>query len=113
MIPTGRWHRVTAIVRPHRLDAVCDALASLGVGGVTVTDVEGVGQQLGYSTLRSGTWYQSRSHPKVKIETIVANEHLEQVLTLIVQNARTGEAGDGKIWVEALVGFQSVGFGIT
>ncbi|MEY2342710.1 P-II family nitrogen regulator [Acidithiobacillus sp. IBUN Pt1247-S3] len=102
------WVRVTAIVRPQRMDAVCDSLAELGVGGVTVSDVDGVGQQLGYSTLHSGAWYQSRSHPKVQIETIVEAKDAERVVSLITAKAATGEMGDGKIWLESVLGIVSI-----
>ena len=97
------WVRVTAIVRPQRMDAVCDNLAELGVSGVTVIDVDGVGQQLGYSTLHSGAWYQSRSHPKVQVETIVKAEDVARVVSLITAKAATGEMGDGKVWLEPVL----------
>ncbi|WP_308389080.1 P-II family nitrogen regulator [Acidithiobacillus sp. AMEEHan] len=108
MTSEASWIRVTAIVRPQRMDQVCDGLAELGVGGVTVSDVEGVGQQRGYSTLRSGAWYQSASHPKVQIETIIAVEDADQVLALITSNAATGEMGDGKIWLEPILRVVSI-----
>jgi nitrogen regulatory protein P-II 1 len=108
MSNTPAWVRITAILRPQRLDQVCDRLAELGVGGVTVTEVDGVGQQRGYSTLHSGVWYQSRSHPKVQIETVVEATHISSILALIRAEAATGEMGDGKIWIEPVVQFVSI-----
>ncbi len=95
------WVKITAIVRPHRVDTVCDALLDAGLAGVTLTDVDGIGQQLGYSTLRSGVWYQSRSHPKVQLETVVEADRLAEIVRILLETARTGEMGDGKIWISA------------
>ena len=108
MSSASSWVRITAIIRPQRMDQVCDALAVLGVSGVTVIDVDGIGQQLGYSTLRSGAWYQSRSHPKVQIETVVVEGQAGQVLALIREQAATGEMGDGKMWMEPVVGIVGI-----
>ena len=103
MTSSADWVRITAILRPQRLDQVCDRLAELGVGGVTVTEVDGIGKQRGYSTLHSGVWYQSRSHPKVQIETVVEATHISPILALIRAEAATGEMGDGKIWIEPVL----------
>ncbi len=108
MAKASSWIRVTAIVRPQRMDQICDGLAELGVGGVTVSEVEGVGQQRGYSTLRSGAWYQSASHPKVQIETIVAVDDADRIVALVTSNAATGEMGDGKIWLEPVLQVVSI-----
>ncbi len=102
------WIKVTAIVRPYRVDTVCDALLDAGLIGITITDVDGRGQQLGYSTLRSGVWYQSRSHPKVQLETVIEADRLAEVLEILGRTARTGEMGDGKIWISAPISLWNI-----
>jgi nitrogen regulatory protein P-II 1 len=90
---------VTAIVKPHRVEEVKDALRGIGIGGLTQTDVEGFGRQRGHTEVYRGAEYQVGFVPKVKIEVVVADEDVDGVLDAIVKAARTGKIGDGKIWV--------------
>ena len=90
---------VTAIVKPFKLDEVREALAELGVNGLTVTEVKGFGRQKGHTELYRGDEYVVAYLPKVKIEAAVPDDLLEQCLEAIQKSARTGKIGDGKIFV--------------
>ncbi len=90
---------VTAIVKPFKLDEVREALAELGVNGLTVTEVKGFGRQKGHTELYRGAEYVVDFLPKVKIEAAVADELLDQCVEAIQKSARTGKIGDGKIFV--------------
>ena len=89
---------VTAIVKPFKLDEVREALAELGVNGLTVTEVKGFGRQKGHTELYRGAEYVVDFLPKVKIEAAVPDDLLEQCLEAIQKSARTGKIGDGKIF---------------
>ncbi|MDH3892967.1 MAG: P-II family nitrogen regulator [Chromatiales bacterium] len=93
---------VTAIIKPFRLDDVREALAELGVQGITVTEVKGFGRQKGHTELYRGAEYVVDFLPKMKIELAIEDELLERVLETIVSAARTGKIGDGKIFVSTL-----------
>ena len=90
---------VTAIVKPFKLDEVREALAELGVNGLTVTEVKGFGRQKGHTELYRGAEYVVDFLPKVTIEAAVPDDLLEQCLEAIQKSARTGKIGDGKIFV--------------
>lgn len=90
---------VTAIVKPFKLDEVREALAELGVNGLTVTEVKGFGRQKGHTELYRGAEYVVDFLPKVKIEAAVPDDLLEQCLEAVQKSARTGKIGDGKIFV--------------
>ena len=90
---------VTAIVKPFKLDEVREALAELGVNGLTVTEVKGFGRQKGHTELYRGAEYVVDFLPKVKIDAAVPDDLLEQCLEAIQKSARTGKIGDGKIFV--------------
>ena len=90
---------VTAIIKPFRLDDVREALAELGVQGITVTEVKGFGRQKGHTELYRGAEYVVDFLPKMKIELAIEDELLERVLETIVSAARTGKSGGGKICV--------------
>ena len=90
---------VTAIVKPFKLDEVREALAELGVNGLTVTEVKGFGRQKGHTELYRGAEYVVDFLPKVKIEAAVPDDLLEQCLEAVQRSARTGKIGDGKIFV--------------
>jgi nitrogen regulatory protein P-II 1 len=90
---------VTAIVKPHRLDEVKEALRDAGVEGLTTTDVEGFGRQRGHSEVYRGAEYQVDFVPKVRVEVLCADDDAQGVIDAIVKAARTGKIGDGKIWV--------------
>ncbi|MCF8176350.1 MAG: P-II family nitrogen regulator [Burkholderiaceae bacterium] len=90
---------VTAIIKPFKLDEVREALAAVGVQGITVTEVKGFGRQKGHTELYRGAEYVVDFLPKVKIEAAIRNDLLEQVIEAIEKAASTGKIGDGKIFV--------------
>jgi nitrogen regulatory protein PII len=93
---------VTAIIKPFKLDDVRDALAEIGVTGITVTEVKGFGRQKGHTELYRGAEYIVDFLPKIKLETAVTNDIAERVVEAIVQSAATGKIGDGKVFVSKL-----------
>jgi nitrogen regulatory protein P-II 1 len=94
--------KIDAIVKPFKLDEVREALSEIGVSGLTVTEVKGFGRQKGHTELYRGAEYVVDFLPKVKIEIVVADNVVEQVLEAIVKAARTGKIGDGKIFVSTV-----------
>jgi nitrogen regulatory protein P-II 1 len=95
--------RITAVIKPFKLDEVREALAEVGLTGLTVTEVKGFGRQKGHTELYRGAEYVVDFLPKVKIEVVVANDQCDQVIDAIVGAARTGKIGDGKIFVSDIV----------
>ena len=95
-----KW--IVAIIKPFKLDEVREALAEVGVQGLTVTEVKGFGRQHGHTELYRGAEYVVDFLPKLKIEVAVDDAMLEQALEAITQAARTGKVGDGKIFVSEL-----------
>lgn len=93
---------VTAVIKPFKLDDVREALAEIGIQGITVTEVKGFGRQKGHTELYRGAEYVVDFLPKMKIELAVAEDVLEQVIEVIIRVARTGKIGDGKIFVSDL-----------
>ena len=91
--------QVTAIIKPFKLDEVREALAEVGVNGLTVTEVKGFGRQKGHTELYRGAEYVVDFLPKIRVEMIVADELVEDVIEAVVKAARTGKIGDGKIFV--------------
>jgi nitrogen regulatory protein P-II 1 len=91
--------KIDAVVKPFKLDEVREALSDIGVSGLTVTEVKGFGRQKGHTELYRGAEYVVDFLPKVKIEIVVADNVVEQVIEAIVKAARTGKIGDGKIFV--------------
>ena len=90
---------ITAVIKPFRLDEVRAALATLGVSGMTVTEVKGFGRQRGHTELYRGAEYTIDFVPKSRIEVAVSDELAEQVVDAIAQAAKTGTVGDGKIFI--------------
>ena len=91
--------QITAIIKPFKLDEVREALAECGVNGLTVTEVKGFGRQMGHTELYRGAEYVVDFLPKVKVEVVVRSEDVDACVDAIVQSARTGKIGDGKIFV--------------
>ncbi|WP_372869779.1 nitrogen regulatory protein P-II [Shewanella sp.] len=91
--------KVEAIIKPFKLDDVREALAEIGITGMTVSEVKGFGRQKGHTELYRGAEYMVDFLPKVKIELVIQDELLDQALDVIVDTARTGKIGDGKIFV--------------
>lgn len=90
---------VSAVIKPFKLDEVREALSTIGVQGVTVTEVKGFGRQKGHTELYRGAEYVVDFLPKVKIDVAIKDELLDQVLEAIEKSAHTGKIGDGKIFV--------------
>lgn len=93
---------VVAVIKPFKLDAVKDVLKDLGVQGLTMTEVQGFGRQRGHTEVYRGAEYTIDLVPKVRIEVVVDDGDVTDVVEAIVQAARTGKIGDGKVWVLAL-----------
>ncbi len=91
--------RVECIIRPVRFEAVKEALNDIGIYGMTVTDVRGFGRQQGHTEKYRGSTYVVNLLPKIKIEVVVPDERVEEVVSVILESARTGEIGDGKIFI--------------
>jgi nitrogen regulatory protein P-II 1 len=91
--------KIEAIVKPFKLDEVREALAEVGVTGLTVTEVKGFGRQKGHTELYRGAEYVVDFLPKVKIEVVVAETMLEAAIEAVIKAARTGKIGDGKVFV--------------
>lgn len=90
---------ITAVIKHFRLNDVRKALTDIGVEGMTITEVKGFGRQKGHFEVYRGVEYEVRFLPKIKIEVAVSDEKLDETLSAIQENARTGEIGDGKIFV--------------
>ena len=91
--------KVEAIIKPFKLDDVREALAQVGVNGITVTEVKGFGRQKGHSEMYRGAEYNVDFLPKIKLEIIIEDSLLDRVIEAIMQTAQTGKIGDGKIFV--------------
>src|SRR3989337_935820 len=94
--------KIEAIVKPFKLDEVKEALQEVGLQGITVTEAKGFGRQKGHTELYRGAEYVVDFLPKVKIEVVLADDMVERAVEAIVQAARTGRIGDGKIFVTAV-----------
>jgi nitrogen regulatory protein PII len=94
--------KIEAIIRPFRIDDVREALAEIGVKGMTLTEVKGYGRQKGHTELYRGSEYQIDFLPKLKLEVVVADAQVDKVVETIVRAAKTGQVGDGKIFIYSL-----------
>ena len=94
--------QITAIIKPFKLDEVREALADVGVTGLTVTEVKGFGRQKGHTELYRGAEYVVDFLPKVKVEAVVPDSLAERAIEPVTKAARTGKIGDGKIFVRAV-----------
>ncbi len=90
---------VTAIIKPFRLDEVKDALRELGVNGLTVSEVQGYGRQRGHTEVYRGAEYEIDFVPKVRVEVLVDDADVTRITEKLLEAARTGKIGDGKVWV--------------
>lgn len=91
--------KIETIIRPEKLDAVKDALSNIGVKGMTVSNVLGFGNQKGYTQIYRGQEIETRLLPKIKLEVVISDEIADKVIETIVNIAKTGKFGDGKIFV--------------
>jgi nitrogen regulatory protein P-II 1 len=94
--------QITAIIKPFKLDEVREALAEVGVSGLTVTEVKGFGRQKGHTELYRGAEYVVDFLPKVKVEAVVDDSVVDAAVDAVIKAARTGKIGDGKIFVQAV-----------
>ena len=90
---------LTAIIRPHKYNDVRDALISIGIEGLSATEIKGFGRQRGQTEIYRGAEYKTTEIPKIKIELVVPTERLEEVIEIITKTSETGKVGDGKIFV--------------
>jgi nitrogen regulatory protein P-II 1 len=91
--------KIEAIIQPHKLEDVKEALKGIGVDGMTITEVRGHGRQKGHKEIYRGMEYQVDLLPKVKVEMIVSDQRAAEVIQTVVNSARTGKIGDGKVFV--------------
>ena len=94
--------KIEAVIKPFKLEEVKEALANVGVAGMTVSEVKGYGRQQGHSELYRGAEYVVDFLPKIKIELVVAEEDVDSILSVIMESAKTGKIGDGKIFVSPI-----------
>ena len=94
--------KIEAIIKPFKLEEVKDALAEIGIEGMTVTEVKGFGRQKGHTEIYRGSEYTVDFLPKIKLETVVADNIVEQATAAIIKAAKTGKIGDGKIFVSTV-----------
>ncbi len=91
--------KIEAIIRPHKLDEVREALLEAGFRGMTILEVKGVGRQKGHTEVYRGSEYKVDFLPKIKLELVVTDDRLEAAIALILKTSKTGQVGDGKIFV--------------
>jgi nitrogen regulatory protein P-II 1 len=94
--------KVEAIIKPFKLDEVKDALNGIGINGMTITEVKGFGRQKGHVEVYRGTEYEVNFLPKVKIEVVIPDSIIDKVISTIIDKAKTGNIGDGKIFIYSL-----------
>jgi nitrogen regulatory protein PII len=94
--------KVEAIIKPFKLDEVKDALSAIGIHGMTVTEVKGFGRQKGHVEVYRGTEYEVTFIPKIKMEVVIPDSIIDKVISTIIEKAKTGNIGDGKIFIYSL-----------
>ena len=94
--------KIEAIIQPHKLDEVKDALIKIGVSGMTISEVRGHGRQKGHTEVYRGAEYKVDLLPKVKLEMVIPEANVSQVVETIAATARSGKIGDGKIFISSL-----------
>ena len=94
--------KIEAIIKPFKLEEVKDALGEAGIEGMTVTEVKGFGRQKGHTEIYRGSEYTVDFLPKIKIEIVLSDKHLDAAVAAIVKSARTGKIGDGKVFVSPI-----------
>jgi nitrogen regulatory protein P-II 1 len=93
---------VTAVIKPHQLNAVKEALNAMGVSGMTVSQVEGYGRQKGHTEVYRGAEYTVEFLPKIRIDVLIDEIDVDKVVEAVVSASRTGKIGDGKVWVTTI-----------
>ena len=94
--------KIDAIIRPHKVDDVKSALIEAGIKGMTISEVRGIGRQKGQTEVYGGAEYQIDFIPKIKLEVIVAEDKLDAAVTAIIDAAKTGQIGDGKLFISTI-----------
>jgi nitrogen regulatory protein P-II 1 len=94
--------KIEAVIRPFKLDDVREALSEIGVRGMTLTEVKGYGRQKGHTEMYRGSEYKIDFLPKIKIEIIAKDSMVDQIVNTIIKSAKTGQVGDGKIFVSSV-----------
>ena len=94
--------KIEAIIRPHKLDEVKESLIEAGLKGMTISEVRGIGRQKGQTEVYRGAEYQIDFIPKIKIEVIVPDQSLENAVSTIIKAAKTGQVGDGKLFISTI-----------
>ena len=94
--------RIEAVIQPFKLEEVKEALKGIGVDGMTITEVKGYGRQKGHTEIYRGSEYKVDFLPKIRIEIVAKDEMVERIISTIVKSAKTGQVGDGKIFVTAV-----------
>jgi len=94
--------KIEAIIRPHKLDEVKESLIEVGLKGMTILEVRGIGRQKGQTEVYRGAEYQIDFIPKIKIEVIVPDQSLETAISTIIKAAKTGQVGDGKLFISTI-----------
>lgn len=94
--------KIVAIVRVHKLNEIKDALIENGIKGMTVSEVKGIGRQKGQTEIYRGSEYHIDFIPKIKLELVVPDSAKEKVVSIIIENAKTGQVGDGKIFISTI-----------
>jgi nitrogen regulatory protein P-II 1 len=93
---------VTAVIKPHQLDAVKEALHAMGVSGMTVSEVQGYGRQKGHTEVYRGAEYTVEFLPKIRVDILIDEIDVDKVVDAVVAASRTGKIGDGKVWVTSV-----------
>jgi len=94
--------KIEAIIKPFKLEEVKDALGAIGIEGMTVSEVKGFGRQKGHTEIYRGSEYTVDFLPKIKLEIVIGDEHLETAVAAIIKAAKTGKIGDGKVFVSSI-----------
>jgi nitrogen regulatory protein PII len=94
--------KIEAIIKPFKLDEVKDALNTIGIHGMTITEVKGFGRQKGHVEVYRGTEYEVNFLPKIKLEVVIPDSMIDKVISTIIEKAKTGNIGDGKIFLYSL-----------
>jgi nitrogen regulatory protein P-II 1 len=94
--------KIEAIIQPHKLDEVKEALVSAGIDGITISEVHGHGRQKGHTETYRGAEYKVDVRPKIKLELVVVDAQLERIVNVIADAAKTGKIGDGKIFISSI-----------
>ena len=97
--PKSEMKKIEAIIKPFKLEEVKDALGEIGIEGMTVSEVKGFGRQKGHTEIYRGSEYTVDFLPKIKLEIVLSDDHLEEAVAAIVKAAKTGKIGDGKVFI--------------